>query len=215
MGTVVKGMFKIGDTVTLKVEQKKRLATGKNHSATHLVQKALRMVLGSHVEQAGSYVDADRLRFDFSHFSAMTPEEIEKAEDIVNQEIGHHLPVVTEEMTLEEAKKTGAMALFGEKYGETVRVVQMGDFSVELCGGTHVANTGDIASFKIVSENGVAAGVRRIEALTGEGLMKYYEEIESELVGAAKAAKTEPDNLIKKIQAMQEELKALHSENEK
>ena len=215
VGTVVKGMFKIGDTVTLKVEQKKRLATGKNHSATHLVQKALRMVLGSHVEQAGSYVDADRLRFDFSHFSAMTPEEIEKAEDIVNQEIGHHLPVVTEEMTLEEAKKTGAMALFGEKYGETVRVVQMGDFSVELCGGTHVANTGDIASFKIVSENGVAAGVRRIEALTGEGLMKYYEEIESELVGAAKAAKTEPDNLIKKIQAMQEELKALHSENEK
>lgn len=215
VGTVVKGMFKNGDTVTLKVEPKNRLATGKNHSATHLVQKALRMVLGSHVEQAGSYVDADRLRFDFSHFSAMTPEEIKKAEDIVNEEIALQLPVVTEEMTLEEAKKTGAMALFGEKYGETVRVVQMGDFSVELCGGTHVANTGDIASFKIISENGVAAGVRRIEALTGEGLMKYYEGIEKELTSAAKAAKAEPDNLTKKIQAMQEEIKSLHSENEK
>ncbi|HBI63268.1 MAG TPA: alanine--tRNA ligase [Lachnospiraceae bacterium] len=215
VGTVVKGMFKNGDTVTLKVEPKNRLATGKNHSATHLVQKALRMVLGSHVEQAGSYVDADRLRFDFSHFSAMTPEEIKKAENIVNEEIALQLPVVTEEMTLEEAKKTGAMALFGEKYGETVRVVQMGDFSVELCGGTHVANTGDIASFKIISENGVAAGIRRIEALTGEGLMKYYEGIEKELTSAAKAAKAEPDNLTKKIQAMQEEIKSLHSENEK
>lgn len=215
VGTVVKGMFKQQDTVTLKVDSQNRLATGKNHSATHLVQKALRMILGSHVEQAGSYVDADRLRFDFSHFSAMTPEEIKKAEEIVNEEIALHLPVVTEEMTLEEAKKTGAMALFGEKYGETVRVVQMGDFSVELCGGTHVANTGDIASFKIISENGVAAGVRRIEALTGEGLMKYYEGVEKELTSAAKAAKAEPDNLTKKIQAMQEEIKALHSENEK
>ncbi len=215
VGMVVKGMFKAGDTVTLKVGQKNRVATGKNHSATHLVQKALRMVLGSHVEQAGSYVDADRLRFDFSHFSAMTPEEIKKAEAIVNEEIALRLPVVTEEMTLEEAKKTGAMALFGEKYGDTVRVVQMGDFSVELCGGTHVGNTGDIASFKIISESGVAAGVRRIEALTGDGLMKYYASVEEELLNAAKAAKAEPDNLTKKIQAMQDEMKALHSENEK
>ena len=215
VGTVVKGMFKVGDTVTLKVCKANRLSTGKNHSATHLAQKALRLVLGSHVEQAGSYVDADRLRFDFSHFSAMTQEEIAKVEALVNEQIAANLAVVTEEMTLDEAKKTGAMALFGEKYGEKVRVVQMGDFSVELCGGTHVPNTGDIAYFKIVSESGVAAGVRRIEALTGEGLMKYYANIENELIEAAKTAKAEPENLAKKIQSMQDELKALHSENEK
>jgi len=215
VGTVIKGMFKKGDTVTLKVCRKNRLSTEKNHSATHLVQKALRTVLGSHVEQAGSYVDGDRLRFDFSHFSAMTPEEIQKVEEIVNEKIAAHLAVDTEEMTLEEAKKTGAMALFGEKYGERVRVVRMGDFSVELCGGTHVDNTGDIACFKIISENGVAAGVRRIEALTGEGLMRYYANIEKELSEAARAAKAEPENLAKRIHAMQEEIKSLHSENEK
>lgn len=215
VGTVVKGMFKTGDTVSLKVCKKNRFATGKNHSATHLVQKALRMVLGSHVEQAGSYVDADRLRFDFSHFSAMTPEEIAEAERIVNEEIADNLAVVTEEMSLEDAKKTGAMALFGEKYGETVRVVKMGDFSVELCGGTHVASTGDVSCFKIISESGVAAGVRRIEALTGEGLMKYYEAVEKRLLEASKTAKSEPENLAKKIQSMQEEIKTLHSENEK
>ncbi len=215
VGRMVSGMFKVGDKVSMEVSETNRMATAKNHSATHLLQKALRIVLGSHVEQAGSYVDGDRLRFDFSHFSAMTPEEIEKVEKIVNEQIALNLPVVTEIMTLEEAKKTGAMALFGEKYGDKVRVVKMGDFSVELCGGTHVPNTGIVSNFKIISESGVAAGVRRIEALTGTGLMEYYNEIEKVLHEAAKAAKTEPKALVKRIQALQEELKELHSENEK
>lgn len=215
VGTVSRGMFRLGDTVTLKVAEENRKNTCKNHSATHLLQKALRQVLGSHVEQAGSYVDAERLRFDFSHFSAMTAEEIRQVEDIVNEQIAAALPVVTDEMTLEEAKQTGAMALFGEKYGDTVRVVRMGDFSVELCGGTHVPDTGAIAFCKIISESGVAAGVRRIEALTGKGLIRYYAQIEEQLRGAAGAAKAEPANLEKKIHGMQEEIKALQSENEK
>ncbi|MBS5364123.1 MAG: alanine--tRNA ligase [Butyribacter sp.] len=215
IGEVVKGMFKDGDTVTLKVDAVNRAATCKNHSATHLLQEALRKVLGSHVEQAGSYNDASRLRFDFTHFSAMTPDEIEKVESIVNEQVAANLPVVTEVMSLDEAKKTGAMALFGEKYGEKVRVVKMGDFSTELCGGTHVANTGVIGYFKIVSESGVAAGTRRIEALTGDGLMKYYAEIEKQLNEAAKAAKAEPSKLVNKINAMHDEIKELSSENEK
>ena len=215
VGVMTSGMFQVGDTVTLKVCADNRLATGKNHSATHLLQKALRTVLGDHVEQAGSYVDAGRLRFDFTHFSAMTPEEIKKVEDMVNEQIRASLPIVTEEMTLDEAKKTGAMALFGEKYGEKVRVVKMGEFSTELCGGTHVSNTGVITAFKILSEAGIAAGVRRIEALTGEGLMAHYQTVEEELHAAAKAAKTTPADLTKKIESLLDEIKALHSENEK
>ena len=215
VGVMTKGMLSIGETVTLSVCPKNRALTSKNHSATHLLQKALRTVLGSHVEQAGSYVDAGRLRFDFTHFSAMTPEEIKKVEDIVNEEIQAALPVVTEVMTLDEAKKTGAMALFGEKYGEKVRVVKMGDFSTELCGGTHVANTSTIGYFKIFSEAGIAAGVRRIEALTSDGLMKHYAEVEAELHEAAKAAKTTPAALTAKIQSLLDEIKALNSENEK
>ena len=215
VGKVVEGMIKVGDVAALKVDDKNRLDTCKNHSATHLLQKALRMVLGSHVEQAGSLVNKDRLRFDFSHFAALTSEELSKVEAIVNEQIASGIEVVTKEMTLDEAKKTGAMALFGEKYGEKVRVVTMGDFSVELCGGTHVKNTGNIANFKIISESGIAAGVRRIEALTGAGVVKYYEDIEAELMKAAKTAKSDVAGLVKKIESMQEEIKALHSENEK
>jgi alanyl-tRNA synthetase len=215
VGVMTKGMFTTGSTVTLKVDAARRQSIGKNHSATHLLQKALRIVLGEHVEQAGSLVTEDRLRFDFTHFSAMTAEEIAKVEALVNQEIQAGLDVVTQEMSIDEAKKTGAMALFGEKYGEVVRVVKMGDFSTELCGGTHVGNTGTIHAFKILSEAGVAAGVRRIEALTGDGLMAYYAKVEEELHAAARTAKSTPAELNAKIAAMMDEIKALKSENEK
>ena len=168
IGKMTSGMIKTGDTAAMCVDAELRAKTCKNHSATHLMQKALREVLGTHVEQAGSYQDSERTRFDFSHFQAMTEEEIAKVENLVNEKIAAALPVVTEEMSLEDAKKSGAMALFGEKYGDSVRVVRMGDFSTELCGGTHVENTSAIAAFKIISESGVAAGVRRIEALTSD-----------------------------------------------
>ena len=214
IGRVTKGMFTVGDVVTLKVDENRRMATCKNHSATHLLQKALRIVLGNHVEQSGSYNDAERLRFDFIHFQAMTAEEIARVEAIVNEEIAANLPVVTEVLTIEEAKKTGAMALFGEKYGEKVRVVEMGDFSKEFCGGTHVKNTGAVGSFKIISENGVAAGVRRIEALTGAGVTKYYAELEARLNDAAKVVKATPATLVEKCEHLMAELKALQSENE-
>ena len=214
VGQVVNGMIKSGDVVTLKVDATNRKATCKNHSATHLLQKALREVLGTHVEQAGSFVDANRLRFDFSHFSAMSREELDKVEAIVNAKIEEDFAVVTKEMSVEDAKKSGAMALFGEKYGETVRVVSMGDFSTELCGGTHVKNTGAIASFKIVSESGVAAGVRRIEALTGNGVTAYYKELEANMEKAAKLLKANPDKVTEKIEHLLAEMKALASENE-
>ena len=214
VGHVTKGMIKIGDKVTMEVDRENRALAANNHSATHLLQKALRMVLGTHVEQAGSLNNANRLRFDFTHFSAMTEEQLKEVEAIVNREIRNHLPVVVRNMPIEEAKKTGAAALFGEKYGETVRVVSMGDFSRELCGGTHVKHTGEIGYFKILSESGVAAGVRRIEALTGANVMAYYQAMEESFNKAAAAAKATPAALTEKIQHMQAELKALNAENE-
>lgn len=209
IGTVTRGMLKAGDTVTLTVDGANRSATCKNHSATHLLQKALREVLGSHVEQSGSYVDGERLRFDFSHFQAMTAEELDRVEKIVNEKIQENLPVVTEVMDIEEAKKTGAMALFGEKYGDRVRVVRMGDFSVELCGGTHVAGTGMISAFKILSESGIAAGVRRIEALAGNGVFAYYKGLEETLEEAARIMKATPATLVDKCSHMTAEIKTL------
>ncbi|HIX58360.1 MAG TPA: alanine--tRNA ligase [Candidatus Blautia gallistercoris] len=214
VGYMKSGMLKMGDTVSLEVCETARKDTEKNHSATHLLQKALKTVLGSHVEQKGSLVTPDRLRFDFAHFQAMTKEELEQVEALVNQEIQASLPVKTEIMSLDDAKKTGAMALFGEKYGDEVRVVSMGDFSIELCGGTHVENTGRIGLFKLVSESGIAAGVRRIEALTGNGVLAYYKNLEETLNEAARMVKATPAELLDKLQHLNAELKTLHSENE-
>ncbi len=214
VGKVVSGRVSTGDKASLEVDKTNRMNTCKNHSATHLLQKALREVLGTHVEQSGSYVDGERLRFDFSHSAAMTREELDRVEAIVNEKIAENIPVTTEVMSLEEAKKTGAMALFGEKYGEKVRVVRMGDFSVEFCGGTHVANTGSIAAFKILSENGVAAGVRRIEALTGSGVLNYYRNLEKTIEEAGRVLKTTPAALVEKCGHLMAEVKRLGSELE-
>lgn len=215
VGRVVSGIFKTGDIVTLSIDKNKRSLTAKNHSATHLLQKALKTVLGNHVEQAGSSVDENRLRFDFTHFSAMTAEEIAAVEKLVNEQISLDLKVVTDVMDIEDAKKSGAMALFGEKYGDRVRVVSMGDFSKELCGGTHVSNTGAIAAFKIISESGVSAGVRRIEALTSSGLFSYYDRLEKQLNSLAAIAKTTPDALEGRISSLLAQVRTLTAENEK
>ena len=214
VGHMVSGMLRNGETVTLQVEKDLRADICRNHSATHLLQKALRTVLGTHVEQKGSLVTADRLRFDFSHIQAMTPEEIQKVENLVNEEIEAGLPVHTDIMSVDEAKKSGAMALFGDKYGDSVRVVSMGDFSRELCGGTHVDNTARIRLFKIVSESGISAGVRRIEALTGAAVTAYYHREEELLAQAAHTLKTSPAELNERIAHLQSEIKALQSENE-
>ena len=214
VGVMTRGMIGVGQEVELEVDAAERAATAKNHSATHLLQYALRKVLGNHVEQSGAYYDKDRLRFDFTHFQAMTKDELAEVSKIVNTLIKENHPVVTQEMSLEDAKKTGAMALFGEKYGDTVRVVTMGP-STELCGGTHVTNTGVIGSFKLISESGIAAGVRRIEALTSDNLLAYYQTEEDELLAAAAAAKSQPSELVRKITQLMEDLKAAKNENEK
>ncbi len=212
IGTVTRGMLRSGENVTLRVDEASRLATCKNHSATHLMQKALRDVLGTHVEQKGSYQDAERTRFDISHFQAMTAEEIAKVEKIVNEKIAEALPVDTKVMSIDEAKKSGAMALFGEKYGDEVRVVDMGGFSVELCGGTHVKNTSQIGQFKILSESGVAAGVRRIEAITGTNVLEYFAQMEKRLNDTAALLKTTPEKLKERVEHLIAENKTLNAE---
>ncbi|MDU7710084.1 MAG: DHHA1 domain-containing protein, partial [Clostridium sp.] len=214
VGQVVKGMVKTGDKAELAVDARKRSLSARNHSATHLLQKALRTVLGTHVEQAGSSVNEDRLRFDFTHFSALSQDELKQVEEIVNEHIAEALPVDIQNMPIEEARKTGAQALFGEKYGDIVRVVNIGGFSIEFCGGTHVKNTSEIMAFKIISETGVAAGVRRIEALTSQGLLDYYDTLEKKMNEAAKLLKASPDNLAEKITHVMSENKTLHSEVE-
>ncbi|MBP5624334.1 MAG: alanine--tRNA ligase [Lachnospiraceae bacterium] len=214
VGKVVSGTVKTGENATLKVDKKTRQTTCMNHSATHLLQAALQEVLGKDVHQQGSYQDPDRTRFDFSYGEAVSADKLAKIEAIVNEKIGEDLPVNTQVMSINEAKATGAMALFGEKYGDSVRVVSMGDFSKELCGGTHVKHTGEIRMFKVLSESGIAAGVRRIEAVTGDNVMAYYKNVEETLNAAAKEAKTNPSNLVEKIAHLNAENKSLSSEIE-
>lgn len=214
VGKVISGEFSLGDKLEFFVDEARRFKTASNHSATHLLHKALRDVLGTHVEQAGSLVAKDRLRFDFTHFVALTKEEIKKIEDLVKEEIKKAHKVEVEYMNLEEAKKSGAMALFGEKYKDNVRVVTMG-LSKELCGGTHVDNTENIKSFKILSETGIAAGVRRIEALSGDALLEHYEDIENSYNEVASILKTSTNNINLKLANLLEEVKTLKSENDK
>ncbi len=214
VGVVEEGSFAAGDTVKLIVDSYNRARTCMNHSATHLLQKALQTELGDEVKQQGSYQDGERTRFDFSFGRALTGEEITRVEDIVNEKIMDDLPVTTTIMSIEDAKKSGAMALFGEKYGQTVRVVNMGDFSKELCGGTHVSNTGKITAFRILSESGIASGVRRIEAITGKAVFDYFRQQENILKDIAKTLKTTPASAFERVSHLQGEIKALNSEIE-
>ena len=214
IGTVSEGSISVGDSAAAEIDRVRRLSTSRNHSATHLLQKALRTVLGTHVEQAGSYVTPDRLRFDFTHFAAMTPEEIQQVEDIVNEKILESLPISATQESIEDARKLGAMALFGEKYGNIVRVVNMGGYSIELCGGAHLDNTAQVGSFKIVSESGIASGVRRIEALTGAAALKHYQHREESLKAVCKAVKSNPENMVKRVEAVIAEQKQLAKELE-
>ena len=211
---VTKGTVKAGDTVSVQVSIERRNNTARNHTATHILHKALKEVLGNHVEQAGSNVTEDTLRFDFTHFEGISKADLQKIEAIVNEKINSFLPVITEIKTAEEAISSGATALFGEKYGDTVRVVSVGDYSTELCGGTHITNSGQIGAFSIVSENGVAAGVRRIEAITGMGLYKKLKSEEELVNSAADALKTNVSGLLNRINTLNEDLKATKKELE-
>jgi alanyl-tRNA synthetase len=211
-GVVSSGLVEKGVKAKAEIDIKRRMAISKNHTATHLLQKALRTILGDHVHQAGSLVEPNKLRFDFSHFSAMTPDELKAVEDMTNQAIMDSMQVEVKEMPIDDAKKLGAMALFGEKYGNTVRVVSVADYSIEFCGGTHLKNTAQAGLVKILGESGIAAGVRRLEALTGEAAIKYYAEKENMLNEVAQALKTTPNDSLKKIESLGQELKNAEKE---
>ncbi len=209
---LTQGVLHTGDEVEALVDEHLRLATARHHSATHLLQSALRAVLGEHVQQAGSLVTPDRLRFDFTHFSALTSAELQRVEDLLNKAVLANMPVAAEEMSLDAAKASGATALFGEKYGDTVRVVSMGDYSLELCGGTHIRATGDIGLVKIISEGGIGAGLRRIEAVAGAEALKYMRSLNDQILDAAQLLKAQPSDLLKRIQGLLVQVKDLEKE---
>ncbi|MBE7058399.1 MAG: alanine--tRNA ligase, partial [Ruminococcaceae bacterium] len=214
MGKVVHGSVCVSAKATMRVDRQTRLATERNHSATHVLQKALRTVLGEHVHQAGSSVTPERLRFDFNHMQALTKEELAQVEDIVNKAIVYDYEVNTKVLPIEEAKKLGAMALFGEKYGDEVRVVEMGDYSLEFCGGTHVKNTASIGTFKILHESAVAAGVRRIEAVTGGAARAVYMTQEHILGEVSEIFKANYSDIVNKVTNLYTQYKAVQKELE-
>jgi alanyl-tRNA synthetase len=211
-GVLHTGLLAVGDVLDAKVDIAARTRAAHNHSATHLMHAALRKVLGGHVQQKGSLVDADRTRFDYSHNEPLTPPQIREIEQLVNEQIRHNAAVEARIMKYDDAIKTGAMALFGEKYGDEVRVLTMGEFSTELCGGTHVVRTGDIGFFKVVSESGIAAGVRRIEAVTGEGALAWVQQQEASLQQAAGALKAPVQEVTQKISQIVDNVRALEKE---
>jgi alanyl-tRNA synthetase len=213
-GELRTGVLKVGDAVAAEVDAVRRARTMRNHSATHLMHKALREVLGGHVQQKGSLVDADKTRFDFSHNAPMTPLQIREVEARVNAEIFANAATAAQIMGFDDAVKNGAMALFGEKYGDEVRVLSIGT-SKELCGGTHVARTGDIGLFKIVGESGVAAGIRRVEAITGDNVLHYLQTLDTRINEAAAALRAQPSELTQRIGQVQDQVKTLEKELER
>ncbi|MEY4557028.1 MAG: hypothetical protein RLY42_201 [Pseudomonadota bacterium] len=213
-GQVLEGEIKVGDQLNAKVNAERRARTIRHHSATHLMHKALREVLGAHVQQKGSLVDADKTRFDFTHTAAMTPEQIAQVEQLVNAEILANAATSAKVMSLDDAQKTGAMMLFGEKYGESVRVLEIGS-SKELCGGTHVQRTGDIGIFKILSESGVAAGIRRVEAITGDRALTYLQKLDTQINQLAVSLKATPSDLAQRIAQLQDHARSLEKELER